>query len=70
MPTKDTQSFSKLFEELEKITKEFEDQGNIDIDESLKKFERGLEISHLLKKRLADVELKVKKIKEKFSNEV
>lgn len=69
MTTKDSQSFSKLFEELEKITQEFEHQENLDIDDSLKKFERGLEIASTLKKRLVDVELKVKKIKEKFASE-
>lgn len=67
-PSKDQHSFSKMFDELERISKEFEQQDKLDIDASLKKFERGLEIASLLKKRLSDVELQVKKIKEKFSD--
>lgn len=69
MTTPKTQkSFTKAFEELEKIAREFEDQRDLDIDDAVKKFERGLELSQELKERLRDIESKVQKIQQKFSN--
>lgn len=59
-------SFAKAFEELEEITHWFE-SGDADLDEGLKKFERGLELSKLCQEKLAEVENKVKEIKAKFS---
>ncbi|MDP2656666.1 MAG: exodeoxyribonuclease VII small subunit [bacterium] len=61
---KDT--FKDAMEELEGIVKQFE-SGNLDLDESLKKFERGLELAEQCKKQLAVVENKIKEIKGKFS---
>ena len=57
--------FAKAFEELEAITRWFE-QEDADLDEGLKKFERGLELAAACKERLAEVETKVKDIKKKF----
>lgn len=59
-------SFKDAFEELEKITTSFE-SGEIDVDEGLKKFERGLELAEFLKKRLAEVGNRVEVIKKKFA---
>lgn len=59
------QNFSKLMKELEDIVAWFE-KDDIDLDESLAKFERGVEISELLKSRLKDTENKVKKIQSKL----
>ncbi len=64
-PKKD--SFQDLFAELEKIVKELE-HGELDLDESLKKFERGLELAATCKKRLSDIENRVVEIKKKFSS--
>ncbi len=61
-------NFAKAFEELEKITREFESE-TLDIDEGLKKFERGLELARKLKSKLQDIENKVEKIKKKFDAE-
>ncbi len=58
-------AFADLMKELEEIVEWF-DQDNLDIDASLSKFERGLEIAETLKKRLDGVENKVTKIKAKF----
>ena len=59
------QNFAKAFEELEEITRWFE-SGEMDLDEGLKKFERGLELSKLCQEKLTEVENKVKEIKAKF----
>ena len=66
MAQKKSDSFAKAFEELEEITKWFDLETSLDLDQGLKKFERGLELASLLKKRLSDVEIKVEEIKEKF----
>jgi exodeoxyribonuclease VII small subunit len=59
-------NFAKAFEELRKITQEFE-SGEIDLDEGLKKFERGLELAALCRQRLKETENKIIEIKEKFA---
>jgi len=58
-------SFAKAFEELETITEWFE-KGEVDLDEGLKKFERGLELAKFCKNKLSEVENKVESIKAKF----
>lgn len=63
------QSFTKAFEELEKITQAFE-KGSFDLDDGLKQFERGLELAATLKKKLSDIENKVEVIKKKFAKEL
>ena len=59
-------NFSKAFEELESITEWFE-RGEADLEEGLKKFERGLELAKACKERLAEVENRVTEIKKKFA---
>jgi exodeoxyribonuclease VII small subunit len=69
MPVKKTTkklNFSKAFEELEGITEWFEGEDQLDLDEGLKKFERGLELASTLKAKLGEVENKVETIKQKF----
>lgn len=58
-------NFAKAFEELESITEWFE-QGEVDLDEGLKKFERGLELAKMCREKLSEVENKVKEVKRKF----
>ena len=67
MTTKKTtkESFSQAFQELEAITQWFE-KGEVDLDEGLKKFERGLLLAKMCKEKLSEVENKVKEIKKKF----
>ena len=57
--------FAEAFAELEKIVEKFEG-GEVDLDEGLAKFERGLELAKLCKARLKEVENKVIEIKNKF----
>lgn len=63
---KKTSSFAEAFRELEEITSWFETT-EIDLDEGLKKFERGLELASVCKQKLAEVENKVVELKKKFA---
>jgi exodeoxyribonuclease VII small subunit len=66
---KQTQSdFGAAYKELEEIVSWFERE-DPDLDEGLKKFERGLALAKLCKDRLKDVENKVSAIKAKFGAE-
>lgn len=60
------QTFASAFAELEAITEWFE-KGDVDLDEGLKKFERGLVLAKLCKEKLAEVENKVTDLKKTFS---
>ncbi len=60
--------FQDAFEELERIVERFE-QGEVDIEEGLKEFERGLALAAQLKNRLQEVENAVKKIKAQFDED-
>ena len=60
-------NFGEAFDELEKITDWF-DKEQIDLEEGLTKFERGLELAAKLKSRLKQVENRVEEIKVKFSD--
>lgn len=62
MPTK--KDFQKQFEELEEITQSLE-SGDLDLDKSLKHFEKGLKIAQDLKKQLTKTENKIKELKDK-----
>ncbi|HBR81002.1 MAG: exodeoxyribonuclease VII small subunit [Candidatus Uhrbacteria bacterium GW2011_GWE2_45_35] len=65
MAKKSTTNFSQAFDELEQITEWFE-KGEADLDEGLKKFERGLELAKVCKEKLSEVENKIKELKKKF----
>jgi len=67
MKTDKKLDFGEAFAELETITDWF-DKGEIDLEEGLAKFERGLELAAKLKARLKTVENKVEEIKVKFSD--
>lgn len=60
-------NFAEAFKELEEIVQWFEST-EVDLEEGLKKFERGLELAKKCRARLAEVENKVTRIKEKFSD--
>jgi exodeoxyribonuclease VII small subunit len=57
--------FGSAYKELEGIIGWFEKE-EVDLEEGLKKFERGLELAKLCKDRLKQVENKVTEIKAKF----
>ena len=60
-------NFAEAFKELEEIVRWFE-SSEVDLEEGLKKFERGLELAKKCRVRLAEVENKVTQIKEKFAD--
>lgn len=62
-------NMEQAFGELEAITEWFEKE-DIDLEEGLAKFERGLEIARKLKQRLGEVENRVEEIKAKFADVV
>ncbi len=68
MPTaKNKINFNEAFAELEEINQWFQ-QENIDLDEGLKKFKRGMELINLCKKRLTEVDNKFQEVKKEFSD--
>ena len=58
--------FEKALKELEEITAWFE-SSDVDLDQGLAKFERGMELSAQLKEHLQTVENRVEKIKQRFN---
>ena len=65
--TKEEFNFKQALEELKKINEDF-DSEDIDLDQALKKFRRGLELAKKCKERLKEVENEVVKIKERFDS--
>jgi len=65
--SKTNPDFGELINELERIVEWFE-RDEIDIDASIEKFERGMQIAEELKKRLKAVENKVQKIQISFED--
>ncbi len=61
----DQTDFSAKLKELEDITKWFE-SSEVDLDQALVKFERGMELAGELKTRLQSVENRIEQIKQKF----
>ncbi len=58
-PKKSTPSIESKLNDLEKILEELE-SGNLELDESLKKFEKGVKLSRECQKTLEEAELKIK----------
>ena len=56
---KSTSSIESKLNDLEKILEELE-SGNLELDESLKKFEKGVKLSRECQKTLEEAELKIK----------
>jgi len=57
-------SFEEALEKLEKLVQDLE-SGDLSLEESVKSFENGIELSKLCKKKLESAEQRVKKIVEK-----
>lgn len=62
---KSAPSFAEQYAELEKIVSEFE-QSEVNIEEGLQKFERGLQIATALRKTLDTVENSIEKLKKQY----
>ncbi len=60
--------FGQAFDRLGKIVERLE-SGNVDLDEALKEYEEGLKLVQQCKKQLAEVENKVKVIRDKYIGE-
>ena len=61
MGKKTNKTFEELFEELENIVEKM-DLGEVDLEESLKLFERGMSLVSDGKKQLEEAELKIKNL--------
>jgi exodeoxyribonuclease VII small subunit len=60
-------NFGEAFGELEKIVQQFE-RDDVDLENALLEFERGLLLAQKCKTRLSEIENKVKEIKIKFED--
>ncbi|HCC84266.1 MAG TPA: exodeoxyribonuclease VII small subunit [Candidatus Pacebacteria bacterium] len=58
-------TLNTAFNELEKIVAQFE-HDEIDLEQSLPKFKRGLELAQFLKTRLGELENEIKTVKAEF----
>ena len=56
-------NLSKAFQELEEINAWFQEE-EIDLEEALKKYQRGIELIQECKKRIGEVENKIVKVKQ------
>lgn len=65
---KDKFNFAKAYQELNEINEWFRKE-EIDLDEGLKKFKKGLELIKQCKRRLKEVENQFHEIKKEFSIE-
>jgi len=63
MPAKKTVNFEKALSELEKLVDEME-QGNLSLEDSLKRFEKGIALTSECQQALQNAELKVKELVE------
>lgn len=61
-------TFAQQFAELESIVSSFE-KNNLDLDESLKQFERGLQLTEQLKKILDTAENRIVELKKKYHSD-
>jgi len=58
-------NFTKAYQEIEEINEWFQEE-EIDLDEALKKYERGMELVNKCKERLKEAENKFEEIKKKY----
>ena len=63
--TKKEENYSKLKQELDEVLNSLQ-QEDIDVDDALKMYERGVELAALLEKQLKLAENKIVKLKTKF----
>lgn len=62
-------TLDEAYQELQTIVHEFEDE-EIDLEKSIPKFKKGLELAKFLEDKLTGIKNEVKEIKEKFSTEM
>ena len=61
-------NFTKAYKEIEEINEWFQ-RDDIDLDEALKKYERGMELIKKCKERLKQAENKFEELKKKYQIE-
>ncbi|MDD3734957.1 MAG: exodeoxyribonuclease VII small subunit [Candidatus Pacebacteria bacterium] len=61
-------NFTKAYQEIEEINEWFQGE-EIDLDEALQKYEKGMELINECRERLKTAENKFEEIKKKYSNE-
>lgn len=69
MASKKQPAFAEQFAELEEITRWFE-RGEVDLDEGLQKYERGLALAALCRDRLQEIENTVTTLKKQYDTHV
>lgn len=62
---KESFSFAKGYEELEKLVAEFESR-ELDLEKDLPRFERGLALAKKLQEKLKEIENKVIEVEKKY----
>lgn len=62
--------FTEQFAELEEITRWFERGDGVDLEEGLKKYERGLALAALCRERLKEIENTVTSLRKQYDSEV
>ncbi|MFH0927899.1 MAG: exodeoxyribonuclease VII small subunit [bacterium] len=67
MSKRSKQSFAESFAKLSEIASYFE-EGEIDVEEGLKKFEEGLALAEICKTRLKEIENRVVELKKQFES--
>lgn len=68
MSKKESDSFEKNLQDLEEIVEKLE-KGEIELDESLKMFESGVELYKKCKKKLSNVEKKIQVLSDSLKEE-
>lgn len=61
-------NFTESYKEIEEINEWFQGE-DIDLDEALKKYERGMELVEKCRERLRETENRFEQIREKYSHE-
>lgn len=69
MASKKQAAFTEQFSELEEITRWFERGDGVDLEEGLKKYERGLALATLCRERLQEIENTVIKLKKQYDSD-
>ena len=61
-------NFTKAYQEIEEINEWFQSE-EIDLDEALQKYEKGMDLINKCKERLREAENKFEEIKKKYTTE-
>ncbi|PJB99646.1 MAG: exodeoxyribonuclease VII small subunit [Candidatus Nealsonbacteria bacterium CG_4_9_14_0_8_um_filter_35_12] len=61
-------NFTKAYQEIEEINEWFQNE-EIDLDEALQKYEKGMDLINKCKERLREAENKFEEIKKKYTAE-